>query len=314
MLPDCNWQREERLRISDAAGEPNTFSENGYREASMSKRQNPISGKESVSEILALALAQFSSDFKDNPLVDVVLRNGAPHLVFEATLKDNLGEFVYLYRLDVVAQRAFTECEAMYDTYAKGVRSIGTRDVLIRILTFNTISSMLRGLVCNQTGMAKETFDEALLITSSILFKVTAAAYAETDVGEQIAEACKDAVANNLKSTVKDTAKRKREYLIKQLNAPPSLMFSVIGRPRGTKKKRSEIKRDKAAFIKKIEEAYKALLSRDGKLPTKTKVAKELRIGGLNPKTGIDSSLNAFNNKLKRLGIDYAATVKRLHR
>jgi hypothetical protein len=32
-MPD---QREERLRISDAAGEPKTFSENGYREAAMS--------------------------------------------------------------------------------------------------------------------------------------------------------------------------------------------------------------------------------------------------------------------------------------
>jgi DNA-directed RNA polymerase specialized sigma subunit len=86
-------------------------------------------------------------------------------------------------------------------------------------------------------------------------------------------------------------------------------MFSAIGRP---KKTRSEAERDKAAFIKEIEEAYKALLSKDGKPPTKTKVAKELGIGGLS-RAGVDSSLTAFNNKLKRLGINYAAVVKKLH-
>lgn len=304
------------MRISDAAGEPNTFSENGYREANMSKRKNPISGKESVSEILDLAIQEFSSDFNNNPGIAIELHHGAPHLVFEATLKGNLGEFSYFYRLDVLAQLAFTECEAMYDEFSEKARSVGSREVLVRILTFNTISSMLRGLVCNQMVTARETYDEALLITSSILFKVTAEAYKETDVEEQMAKACKEAIARNLKMTVKKSSKRKREYLIKQLNAPPSLMFSAIGRPRGTKKKQSEIERDKADFINKIEESYKALLSQESKPPTKTKVAKALGIGGLNPKTGIDSSLNAFNNKLKRLGVDYAAIVKkiRLHK
>jgi SpoVK/Ycf46/Vps4 family AAA+-type ATPase len=280
----------------------------------MSKRRNPISGQESVSEILDLALAQFSSDQQHNPTVAIVIRNGAPHLAFEATLKDNLGEFVYLYRLDELAQLAFAECEAMYDAFSKSVRSVGTREILVRTLTLNTLNSMLRGLVCNQIVIAKETFDEALLITSSILFKVTAAAYKETDIGAEMEKACKDAVAKNLKETIKESSQRKRKYLISQLNAPPSLMFSAIGRPRGTKKKQSEIERDKADFIKKIVETYKALLSKDGKSPTKTKVARELAVGGLNPKTGIDSSLNSFNNKLKRLGIDYAAIVKKLHK
>jgi hypothetical protein len=275
----------------------------------MSKRRNPFSGKESVSEILELALAQFSSDYKNDPNIAIEIRNGAPHLIFEATLKDNLGSFAYIYRLDVVSQRIFEECETMHNEYSKYVRSIGTREVLIRLLTFNAISSMLRGLVCNQMVTAKETLDEALLITSGILFKVMAESYKETDIGKEMADACKAAVTDNLENTVNDTAKRKRAYLKKQLNAPPSPMFSAIGRP---KKKRSETERDKAVFIKEIEEAYKALVSRDGKPPTKTKVAKELGIGGLNRDTGIDSSLTSFNNKLKRLGINYAAVVKKI--
>ena len=38
-------------------------------------------------------------------------------------------------------------------------------------------------------------------------------------------------------------------------------------------------------------------------------INEELGEGGINPRTGSDSRLNAFNNKLKRLKIEYSALI-----
>jgi hypothetical protein len=84
------------------------------------------------------------------------------------------------------------------------------------------------------------------------------------------------------------------------------------GRPPGSTKSPEEKARQAAEFEKQIEDAIRRLRSASGTLPTKTAVAKELGIGGLSPRTGTDSSLTSFNNKLKRLEVDYGAIVGRL--
>lgn len=84
------------------------------------------------------------------------------------------------------------------------------------------------------------------------------------------------------------------------------------GRPLGRGKPAEKRAQEATEFERRIEEAIRTLLSVSGEMPTKTAVAKELRIGGVNPATGIDSSLNSFNNKLRRLEIDYDAIVERV--
>jgi hypothetical protein len=83
------------------------------------------------------------------------------------------------------------------------------------------------------------------------------------------------------------------------------------GRPTGRKKPAERRAQDKAAFERQIEDAYSLLLERTGLGPTKTAIAQEMGIGGRNPHTGADSRLTAFNNKLKRLGVDYEAIIQR---
>lgn len=63
-----------------------------------------------------------------------------------------------------------------------------------------------------------------------------------------------------------------------------------------------------AEFEKRIERAIRKLFTATGKrkMPTKTRVAEELGIGGEGTR------LNAFNNKLRRDGIDYAAIAARV--
>lgn len=276
----------------------------------MSNPLRRISGEESISEIIELALEAFSDDYKHLPYTGIISRDGVPHLVLKVKLKNKLGEVVYFYRVDEVAQQLFAECERIHDEFAENLHSFTSRDKLVRLLAFNAISGMLRGLVYNQVGLPQETLNETLLITSGIVFKSLAAAYKETDAADEMEKACKAGLAKLLNETLKLSTKKKRKYLVGLLNAAPSLKFSVAGRPRGTKKRRAEKERERADFIKKIEKVYAALHSAEGKPPTKTRVAKELGIGGLNPSTGIDSSLTAFNNKLRRLMVDYKAVIE----
>nr|MBA3766290.1 hypothetical protein [Acidobacteriota bacterium] len=84
------------------------------------------------------------------------------------------------------------------------------------------------------------------------------------------------------------------------------------GRPKGTTKPEATKARERTALAKKIKETIQALYSSKGKMPTKTAVAKALGIGGINPNTGSDSSLTAFNNKLKSLELSYDVVKKEI--
>jgi hypothetical protein len=76
------------------------------------------------------------------------------------------------------------------------------------------------------------------------------------------------------------------------------------GRPLGSKKPDEQLEKEKLEFERQIREAIKNQPAKRRR-GIKTAVAKALNIGGGNSKTGSDTSLQAFNNKLKRLGLDF---------
>jgi hypothetical protein len=82
------------------------------------------------------------------------------------------------------------------------------------------------------------------------------------------------------------------------------------GRPEKTTKSPEKKRRAKEEFEAKIEEAMLSLIE-DNPDFSKTTVARALGCGGSNPKTGTDTSLQAFSQKLKRLGIIYEEILKR---
>jgi hypothetical protein len=102
----------------------------------------------------------------------------------------------------------------------------------------------------------------------------------------------------------------KRKELRKKLRAEPT----GKGRPQGSIKPAEKRAQEAIEFEKEIERTIRSLRSATGEMPTKTAVAKELGIGGLSLRTGIDSSLSAFNHRLKRLKVNYAAIVERLNK
>jgi hypothetical protein len=86
--------------------------------------------------------------------------------------------------------------------------------------------------------------------------------------------------------------------------------MGMKGRRAGTKKPERIRQQERDAVTCQIQQAFETLLSSTGKKPTKTAVARRVGFGGVNPATGTDSSLNALNNKLKRLGLDYKTIIE----
>jgi hypothetical protein len=108
---------------------------------------------------------------------------------------------------------------------------------------------------------------------------------------------------SNMKETLASAVKEIERDIYTMLEATSK------GRPLGSTKSPEEKAQAAAEFKKKVEDAIRRLRSESGMFPTKTAVAKELGIGGLSPRTGTDSSLTSFNNKLKRLELDYNEIV-----
>jgi len=108
----------------------------------------------------------------------------------------------------------------------------------------------------------------------------------------------------------KRVADKKRKFLRDSIEFLP---FLTTHRGRGAPRK-SPLAREQARqdFTAQIEATYRKLRAATGESPSKRKVAKELGIGGVNPRTGTDSILSTFNIKLRRLGIDYKAIAAKL--
>jgi hypothetical protein len=106
-------------------------------------------------------------------------------------------------------------------------------------------------------------------------------------------------------------ADRKRGILRNKLGAMPNI---VAERGRGALPKTpSQRDKERREYTAKLREVYRELYLRCGAKPKKTLVAKTLGEGGVNPRTGSDSSLQAFNLKLRRLEISYEDVTRSIH-
>jgi hypothetical protein len=86
------------------------------------------------------------------------------------------------------------------------------------------------------------------------------------------------------------------------------------GRPLGSKKSPAQRAKEAREFESQIESTIRKFLETERVRPTKTAVAKALGLGGLSARTGVDTSLSVFINKLKRLGLDYDVIADRVNK
>jgi hypothetical protein len=70
--------------------------------------------------------------------------------------------------------------------------------------------------------------------------------------------------------------------------------------------------REATEYALRVEDAYRKVRIASGSPPTKTSIARELGEGGVSPRTGSDTSLSAFGNKLRRRKVNYDAIAKKV--
>jgi hypothetical protein len=117
----------------------------------------------------------------------------------------------------------------------------------------------------------------------------------------------------DITDAVDRVAKREREHREGLLSHNvPKVQVAGPGRPSGKTQSEAEMMRRRSDFERQIEDAIKKLIADSGTVPTKTKVAQELGVGGRSPHTGNDTSLNTFNGKLQRCGVNYEEIVRRV--
>lgn len=277
-----------------------------------------FTGKESAADVLRLVLEQLSlhEAFPDiNAKAETAYNNGIPILRFEALVKDDLGEFVCFYRLDKMTANVFSECGRVFDEAAEaglfGEVETLERDKTIRSLAYKAMHTMILRLMLLQMALFEENFSETMCITAGSLFGIFADIYQKAD-NKEMAKAAKEGARKLLDATIDTSAKKRRELLAQLLNSLPALQIPTsVGRPQGSTKPEGVKAQEAAEFEEKVEEKIRALLSTKGKMPTKTAVAKALRMGGLSAQ-GTDSSLTVFSKKLKRLKLDYDAIAERV--
>lgn len=276
-----------------------------------------FTGDESVEDILKIVLEEFSSDPHLDALklsAKIIYDESLPFLRLQATVRNDLGEFVCYYRLDKMLANVFPECERLYDEAAQhclfGEPTEEGRKVTIRVIVHYSMNMMLRRLMLLQMTMFQDNFDDTMFLAAGTLFAAIGQAY-EPHVNVAKRET-NVAVRAMLDNRLEDATKKKRELLVTLLNTHP--MFNIpkgVGRPQGSTKPAEKKAQEARDFEQKIEETIRASLTATGKMPTKTAVAKALGIGGLSP-SGTDSSLSVFGKKLKRLDIDYNAIIERV--
>lgn len=279
-----------------------------------------FTGDESPADIMRLALEKFSkspvarefgSDLK------IYYQDNIPFLMYRARVKDDLGEFVVHYRLDKMLLRVFPECETIYEEAAKydlleDNDDPKRRAKMVNVLASYAMNTMLGRLLLNQATMFGEIFSDTSFLTGGVFLAALGQAYQSVDANKAL-QAVKGGVRKMLDSRLEHSAKNKRDLLVRFVNHMPSISIPTgVGRPKGSTKPEAVKAQEAAEFEKQIEVTIRELLSTGGKMPTKTAVARALGIGGLNPNTGIDSSLQAFRNKLARLSVDYNVIVERV--
>jgi len=182
------------------------------------------------------------------------------------------------------------------------------RAILLPHIAFSGMTMMLSRLLILQTQLFLENADDARLTTSCVfLHSLVSQSEHKKSVGRSVSKM----VRQLIDESVAKLAKKKRDFLVGFVNDQPLLHIPTsVGRPLGSTKSEEQRAADAAQFEQQIEDAIRSIIN-SGQTLTKTAVAK-LLCGGLNLKTGTDSSLSVFGNKLKRLKIDYPAIVERV--
>jgi hypothetical protein len=237
---------------------------------------------------------------------------------YEATSSDGYGSFICSYMPLEAIKKIIIECERLVDGFTieisnketgeKYTKNIGleqtpaSRELSIRTMAENAAINMIGAFGFKLKDALEETVNDGLVIAKVSLTAVVAQFLENQGISDRPAD-----VRLYIEEAAKRVYDKKRADLMTHIDGLPNLMAKRgQGAPRKTKLQRQD---ERVAYIEKVKAAYRTVRRRDGKKPTKGSVATELGVGGVNPKKGSDTRLNAFGNKLRSLEINYQAIV-----
>jgi hypothetical protein len=241
--------------------------------------------------------------------------------IYGATFVDSYGSLLCEYMALATVKKLIVECEQVFDDFAAQIdNKPELADQPRRVIS----EHLSRGRDDAIRGMAKSATLHLIAFFQSRLFdtvveavedcKLMANAQIAVALATQLNEIAPGAISVDARAKIDEAADRvaekKRTMLRDHIAGLPHLLTK---RSRGAPLKpphRRKLERE--AYATRVEAAYRKVRERDGRKPTKVSVAAELGVGGIDPRRGSDTRLNAFANKLRRLGIDYEAIADKV--
>jgi hypothetical protein len=255
-------------------------------------------------------------------------------LIFCGVDTEGRGGLSFIYRPRAFVKKLLEDAEKRFDEMTAkchfrdegSTRSVFIRDNVtaefrentIREAAWNGVFTAIAMLLITMGRTLDGQYQDSLTVVEGELKRKTVESFEGQTYEEDGDKVTVLSIDRNMREPIEErvqaVANEKREYLqavfanISALRVPSG----HSGRPVGSGKP-AEIKHgEKLKFEQEIESAIKNLIDRLSRMPTKTEVAQELNIGGRSFRTGNDTSLNAFNNKLGRLDVDYTEIIQRI--
>ncbi|MGI9066608.1 MAG: hypothetical protein ACR2HX_09420 [Pyrinomonadaceae bacterium] len=243
----------------------------------------------------------------------VTSRSGEKGVEFGVRAKTGTGSFYCVYYPLTAIKRLIVECDGLFDQFEIKLSHKLTGEMStpklgeyaaehakdgVRLMARCAGLALIGSFFPRFTELVNNEYDDHQMLARGVLGQFIE--HLEDD--EYVHDSPSD-MSKDVEAAAQRVADRKRELLREKLSALPNIISQrKTGR---TRKSDLEREQERHEFIRQIKDAYKSLRDSKGKPPKKVWVARELRTGGLNPRTGNDSSAQALNVKLGRLDIDY---------
>jgi hypothetical protein len=268
-----------------------------------------FTGSETPSEIANAAIEWFLRE-PNSIGISIFYEDSIPKMKYE--LQAGPVECVCVYRLDKMLESFYSDAAQILDeNVSAGFVTSGQRAILLPYIAFSGMTVILTHLVVLQAGIFLQTAEDARMLTAGLFLH---SLVSQNNPQASLSRPASKVIQKWIDKLVATVTKKKRDYLVGFMNSQRLLQIPTsVGRPPGTKKPEQKKREDAALFAEEVEAAIRKLYIAGGKVPTKTAVAKYLRIGGMSP-AGSNTSLGTFRAKLKRLSLDYNEIAEKVNK
>ena len=260
-------------------------------------------------DILTRVLKDFGDQLPPNVFQVIQAENGEQVAIYADTSLSGDGSFACQYMPIDPAKKILKHCERVYDNFIANNEVHPSfekiRDTAIEAMADCAVLHLIASFPQRLRDLLEDVVEDSYVIGDGVMAASLAKYLTKYETRQFRADARPE-----IQRAVRRAADKRKALLREHLKAMPEV---IAERGRGAPAKSpARRKRERELYIKKLEDAYRRVRSKAGKKPTKISVARELGEGGLNPKTGVDSSSQAFRNKLTRLEIDYDAMSQKI--